>query len=57
MRWFFVIALVACGKSKATCKAEVADLMTLFRTMDRTPPMAVPADMVRGTGEGDGLQL
>jgi hypothetical protein len=46
MRWFLVIALVAaCGKSKATCKAEVADLMTLFRTMDRSPPLAVPADV------------
>jgi hypothetical protein len=47
MRWLCVLALVAsCGKSKATCKAEVADLMTLFRTMDRSPPaLKIPDDV------------
>lgn len=47
MRWIWVLALVAaCGKSKATCKAEVDDLMTFLRKMDHTSPfIKVPDDV------------
>jgi len=46
MRWIWVLALVAaCGKSKAACKADVADLMVFLRTMDHSRSWSVPGDV------------